>query len=197
MSAGKLRGLGGRWLLLYAVMVFPASAEDWATLTFDPATSSSRCIGDPMTPLCAVETYEACYYWVDKKACTAMGLDPSAFRLVPDAYAKLSIYHYRIENRKVIDAEDVAVVAEELDDPRASLGDVVMQVRWEGCSPIDACVLESMNDPARVYGEGCPPIRCRVSDTPLTYLVRDIGGKWQVVDGYEDKTFHDDFWKRK
>lgn len=34
----------------------------WRRLTHDDATSTSRCIGNPVTPLCAVETYLACFF---------------------------------------------------------------------------------------------------------------------------------------
>lgn len=96
-SAGKLVGFGGGWLLLYAAAVFPASSEEWATLTFDPATSSSRCIGNPMTPLCAVETHKACFLWndadeiVDEKVCTVMGIDPTTF-----TFRALTIYGFAL-----------------------------------------------------------------------------------------------------
>ncbi len=33
----------------------------WRVMTLDDATSTSRCIGDPKTPLCAVETLMACF----------------------------------------------------------------------------------------------------------------------------------------
>ncbi|OHC74843.1 MAG: hypothetical protein A3H92_08575 [Rhodospirillales bacterium RIFCSPLOWO2_02_FULL_58_16] len=194
-----------------AASVFPASAGEQETLTFDPATSSSRCIGNPVTPLCAVETYEACYLWVDKKVCAAMGIDPATFTFTTGAYFKLGIYHYRIETQKVIDAEDVALVAKDLDKSKVSPGDVVIQLRWESCAPVDACVFESlrrkgcepvalcaimpMDDNDRAFGEGCPPTQCGTEKDPQTYLVRDIGGKWQVVGWYADKTFHGEFWE--
>lgn len=41
----------------------------WRKLTLDDATSSSRCIGNPVTPLCAVETYLACFLRLQPELC--------------------------------------------------------------------------------------------------------------------------------
>ncbi len=202
--AGTYFGTWGVWLLLL-VAAFPAFAGDRATLTFDPATSSSKCIGNPLTPLCAVETYEACYYWVDKKVCAVTGVDPDTFQFVPGGYSKLSIYHYWVENQKVITAEDIPIVTKvlsETDNPyqkkfKVLSGDIVLQLRWVHCQPVDACVIKTMNDSALSYGEGCPPTRCGTEDYPRTYLVHRFGDKWRVHDWYANKSFQGDFWKRK
>jgi hypothetical protein len=37
-----------------------ASQHPWRVMTQSDAISTSRCIGDPKTPLCAIETVEAC-----------------------------------------------------------------------------------------------------------------------------------------
>jgi hypothetical protein len=39
----------------------PSRSEQWDILTQDDAQSTSRCIGRPETPLCAVETLLACF----------------------------------------------------------------------------------------------------------------------------------------
>src|SRR3990172_7533843 len=36
-------------------------APRWRTLTFSDETTTSKCIGKPVTPICAVETFEACF----------------------------------------------------------------------------------------------------------------------------------------
>jgi hypothetical protein len=46
-----------------------ASQHPWRIMTQSDATSASRCIGDPKTPLCAVETYEACLLRHDSHLC--------------------------------------------------------------------------------------------------------------------------------
>jgi len=39
----------------------PDAPGVWRKMTRDDATTTSRCIGNPVTPLCAVETYLACF----------------------------------------------------------------------------------------------------------------------------------------
>jgi len=78
-----------RFLLIAALfpVALPALAEDaplppvtpggeYLVLTQDDATSTSKCIGDPVTPMCAVETVLACHARGDHSLCrTGMGLD--------------------------------------------------------------------------------------------------------------------------
>jgi hypothetical protein len=48
----------------------------YLVMTWDNATSSSNCIGDPKTPMCAVETVLACFVRGDHSLCQiGMGLD--------------------------------------------------------------------------------------------------------------------------
>ena len=42
----------------------------WRVMTMEDATSTSRCIGDPRTPLCAVETHTACFIRRQVRLCT-------------------------------------------------------------------------------------------------------------------------------
>ena len=42
----------------------------WRIMTMEDATSTSRCIGDPRTPLCAVETLMACFIRRQVRLCT-------------------------------------------------------------------------------------------------------------------------------
>ncbi len=39
----------------------PDPPGTWRKLTLDDATTTSRCIGNPVTPLCAAETFWACF----------------------------------------------------------------------------------------------------------------------------------------
>ena len=41
----------------------------WRTLTFSDETTTSKCIGKPVTPICAVETFLACAEPSRKKLC--------------------------------------------------------------------------------------------------------------------------------
>jgi len=78
-----------RFLLVAALLpvALPAFAEDvplppitpegqYLVMTQDDATSSSQCIGDPATPMCAVETMLACWHRARDDLCrVAMDVD--------------------------------------------------------------------------------------------------------------------------
>ena len=41
--------------------------------------ASSECIGDPRTPLCALDTWRACFVWREPALCKLVGLEENAF----------------------------------------------------------------------------------------------------------------------
>ena len=43
------------------VLPQPDPQGTWRKMTRDDATTTSRCVGNPVTPLCALETYLACF----------------------------------------------------------------------------------------------------------------------------------------
>lgn len=124
---------------------------------------------------------------------------------MPAGASKLSIYHYWVENQKVVGTKNIKYATKVLSEPdnpyqkkfKVLSGDAILQLRWVHCQPVDACVIESRNDPARKFGEGCTPTRCGTEDYPRTYLVHRFGDKWRVHDWYANKSFQGDFWKRK
>ena len=42
--------------------------------------TSSQCVGDPRTPLCALDTWKACYLWTEPSFCERVGLEGLDFR---------------------------------------------------------------------------------------------------------------------
>lgn len=55
----------------------PTPKGQWLVLTPDDATSTSKCIGKPETPLCGAETILACFERKDKELCrVGMGRAP-------------------------------------------------------------------------------------------------------------------------
>jgi hypothetical protein len=62
-------------------------------MTHDDITSTSNCIGFPITPLCAIETLIACFERTDSELCRiALGLDKRPF--FGDREPELLPYHY-------------------------------------------------------------------------------------------------------
>ena len=46
-------------------------------------TASSECIGDPRTPLCALDTWKACFMWGEPSLCTKVGAPAARSEMVP------------------------------------------------------------------------------------------------------------------
>lgn len=52
----------------------PAGAQDEARTITTTGETSSPCVGDPRTPLCALDTWEACFLWTEPSLCEKVGL---------------------------------------------------------------------------------------------------------------------------
>jgi len=136
-------------------------------MTFDNATSTSDCIGNPVTPLCAAETRQACYLRHDTDLCAVVGEDVTFHYDVSlenrrDAYA-----HYKIiEIEELTDANIPAGMRRlsvHRSDPDVLWrpGDVKVLLQWQFCDLQLGCGFWSL--------------------VPKTYLVRPAGDGWRVV----------------
>lgn len=160
---------------------------------------TSRCIGDPRTPLCAIETFAACIYRGDESLCDKVGYDYRAVygNKVPGAYAKLYYIRYKELDRRILRDEEIPKTLRE--GPKRMLpGDLVVRFLWQDCKPDDACVDATMNDPTRPYGDGCRNFDlCRPFPTPITEILRKENGRWVFNRIYGDDDLPVGFWKRK
>ncbi|MCP5370762.1 MAG: hypothetical protein H6907_03440 [Hyphomicrobiales bacterium] len=169
-------------------------------LTYDKETSTSDCIGDPRTPICGVETVEACRDWSDKDLCDIAEFDFSALRgLAPGPLGSLTVHHLHILADQILGDADIPDWARHLARDRNQLpseypawlkrrltqdwrpGDARVTIKWLYCGPEDACIDETIGHPTRRLGEGCPAERCVWDDTPKTYVLRRKGTKWVVI----------------
>lgn len=57
----------------------PGVASELRDIATDD-TASSECIGDPRTPLCALDTWKACFMWGEPSLCEKVGLPGVEFR---------------------------------------------------------------------------------------------------------------------
>lgn len=182
--------------------VFLASVDAQEFRVFDPMgkEDTSRCIGDPRTPLCAVETHAACIYRGDSSLCDKVGYDYKAVfgDLRPGGYGLLYYYRFREIERKALRAADIPPRYGGDGPKKWRPGDVAIHTYWEGCPPNDRCVMETINDPSRPYGEGCRGFdRCGVYPFKLIDIVRFVGGKWVYVASYGEDEKLPIFGKRK
>lgn len=74
--------------------------DEWRFISIDDATS--KCIGDPKTPLCAVETVIACFARMDISLCQRVGQKGKTY-LGEDARK----VHYKIINARVLTEKDM------------------------------------------------------------------------------------------
>ena len=58
----------------------PAGSQEETRTMTTTADTSNECVGDPRTPLCALETWSACILWSEPSLCEKVGLDGQQFR---------------------------------------------------------------------------------------------------------------------
>jgi len=71
----------------------------YLVLTEDDAASSSKCIGEPVTPMCAVETVLACFVRASKNLCL-IGMDEAM--MTEYGFGKPGPMIYRVVRREVL-----------------------------------------------------------------------------------------------
>lgn len=96
-------------LLLVAAGLLALAAEAWAggkeeaeIRTITATTATSDCIGDPRTPVCAVETVLACFARLDRALCE------KATRQKVELTGERGAYRYRIVSVRTITGKDIA-----------------------------------------------------------------------------------------
>ena len=158
-----------RWLfpvlLLFAALAGEAEAADlppvdppgvWHKVTQDDATTDSKCIGKPVTPVCAVETIIACFVRKDRRLCRiGEGQEPQP-DLTPGNPGEGVWERYRI----------TAVRRATPKRPPAIAGITVQK----GDMTVD------------VHKLWCQFSQCEPTDgPPTTYLLRPMDGRWAAV----------------
>ncbi len=188
-------------VLISVITPAPVLADEFRVIDPMGKEDTSRCIGDPRTPLCALETLYACIYRGDISLCDKVGYDHQAVfgNRRPGAYAKLSYHRIRETGRKTLGAADIPPGFGGAGPKKWRTGDIAIQIYLEGCPPHDQCVTQSRNDPNRYYGEGCRGFH-RCTEFPGVYLTevfRRAPGGWRSVGGYGADDLPAGFWKRK
>ncbi len=168
--------------------------------------STSECIGDPRTPLCAVETYGACTDRADWPLCDLVGrpVPESTRQLRHDRSFELSSTVYQVLGQRRLEAADIPPERTRGTRPWQA-GDVALLIQWHDCSPTDQCVMETRNDTVSEASGKCPPTRCRgrlsridpvVGPEPRTFILRLVGERWQVIDNPYRAGLPASFWGR-
>ncbi len=182
------------------------AAETWRVLDVLGAAGSSSCVGDPKTPLCAIETLEFCFKGGPRVLCRRVGIlmgdrHPDAS---PD-YFRLSYHRYREIARGVVRRADIPPAQKALEELPSWVeklpvraGDLAILMKWQGCQPDDQCVMDTINDPSKPYGVGCRTFDyCSDVNFLSRYILRRHGDEWRVLGFFFDPVFHGKFWNRK
>jgi len=186
-----------------AIFILICPASGWSgekrVLDFTNAGSTSRCIGDPKTPLCAAETMAACLIRADWKLCELNDHDYSVYGSgVPAGISFLYFYRYEILSSRTLAAPDIAYERLGRLAKPWRIGDVALRLWWEGCPPIDECVVETRMHPTKKFGEGCRSFAyCGRETHPRTYILRRKNSHWIVIASYVEPVFPESYLKRK
>ncbi|MEO5338747.1 MAG: hypothetical protein H7841_17975 [Magnetospirillum sp. WYHS-4] len=146
----------------------------WRVLTPDDATSTSRCIGRPETPLCAAETIVACFERTDKELCRiGMGRAPGQeyydFGLKGGSGWKV---YYQVVSAVRLAETDIPPKLRHPDEWRVVPGDIRIVIRKRRCW---------------IAKDG----REKCETGPLTqihYFLRPVpGGMWRMVNKFSPR----------
>ncbi|MEO5372727.1 MAG: hypothetical protein H7840_00450 [Alphaproteobacteria bacterium] len=134
----------------------------WRKMGHDDATTTSKCVGNPVTPLCAVETVRACFVRVEDLLCgIAMGLDGPAGMVSRKKSVGITL-RYRITGARILRDRDIPPNKR---DGKWSwkAGDVQIDMKATKC-----------------YDGRCQKEIRQATST--TYDVRKYGNRWVVIE---------------
>lgn len=180
----------------------PASASEMRILTHDPETSSSRCIGEPKTPLCAIETAWACQYWGRKSLCAAAG--------IPDDYAeKKWIWHtddrrganiiYQVIDSRPLTEANIDTFFSSYSKFPLYPGDIIVRLWSAHCYTRGFSASRLAPNPKLSMGD-IPPFRgCGeyYGNEPDDVVVWPATDGWAFVPGYLLPKLVDEFWRSR
>jgi hypothetical protein len=194
-------------LLASAVLSFllssdPTVATEMQIVTHDPDTSSSRCIGEPKTPLCAIETAWACQIWGKKSLCAAVG--------IPEDYAEKEwIWHtddrrganslYQVIDSKTLTQTDIDTFFSSYSEFPLYPGDVIVRL-WEAqCHTGGFSASRLAPNPKLSMGDFPPFRNCSryYKTRPDDVVVRPRGTGWGYVPHHFLPNMVDEFWQSR
>ena len=137
--------------------------HDWWMIGKDAKTTTSKCIGNPKTALCAVETVGACLVRQDKKLCEIAAGSLKIY--LPFKVAVLPIEKYRVNKAMRLTKKNMPA----WETPQNGygfrhIGDIEIELERRYCDANGAC-----DDHASKFS--------------TTYLARRTGSQWSIAGG--------------
>ncbi len=143
------------FLVLSLGMLGPIRGQEGQIRRITPTTADSACIGDPITPLCAVETWLACKARDDLSLCRAVGQEPDWIKPGRPPWTR----EYIVERVHKIRPEDVTEELKDTDWYKAGYFDIVVRER--------SCPLPQTTCPGETWFR-------------YYYNVKPVGGLWHM-----------------
>ena len=140
-------------------------AQPWRTLTDSEETTTSKCIGKPITPICAVETFFACFNRKQIELCRMAFLNGESeeFNLgppFPDYKTEYTIIKYQTIRHAPPRPKNMGPGGEKFDEKP---GDVRVDITARSCQLTrDTCA----GEPTQSF----------------VYITRHVGDRWLVYD---------------
>lgn len=131
----------------------------WRKLTWDEKTTTSKCIGKSISPICAVENKLACYMQVNEELCHIAIRDHEGRKFLRSKEPSYPLYtEYRISAVRKVKANETITLLKETAQP----GDYLIDLRDRSCE--------------------VKSNRCENDIGPATtHLVRKIGDEWRII----------------
>ena len=158
----------------------------WRIITQDDKTGTSDCIGEPVSPVCAIDTVRACYERKQYELCLmAWGEDPSKKqddyfqgKPSPGDYVKYRIVTVRLAEPKDAGKLPIPNPTEWRKVTKIRAGDLLIGIIKEACRTPDKSPVPSQKD----Y---CIPFE--VPEMPTIVVLRLTKEKWWIADGFSPK----------
>jgi hypothetical protein len=136
----------------------PDPPGKWRKLTWDEKTTTSKCIGKSVSPICAVENKLACYMQKKEELCHLAIRDHEGRTFVRSEPSYPLYTAYRISAIREVKSGETITVLKETAEP----GDYVVDLRDRSCEVKSG--------------------RCENDIGPATtHLVRKIGDEWRII----------------
>lgn len=193
-------------ILLLAVMptyafAVPETPEGWRLLDLITDGSTSDCIGDPKTPLCAAETYNACFMGSYEPLCRAVGVDFAkdlgAFPVGP-IIGRLYFLAYRVLEEVPLRPEDIPQTYPKFGDRSWQPGDTVLRFAWQTCQPDLQCLKEKDKSSNWFDKISCRRLESCADFLPfeVIQIFRKTGDHWSLIGDYRREDLPPSFLKR-
>ena len=139
---------------------------NWHIMTRDPATTTSQCIGEPKTALCAIETMFACYLRAENNLCRIGMDDPTLPELIRRGGSRTEFWKYRVVSEKKSRIEMADGTTPDGKQRLVTYTWLHVGIMWTSCW--------AANQPAE------KPV-CVGHQKPTTYNVLKLPDRWKVT----------------